>query len=95
MGFSGWMSKQFGHDLVGFYTDNNELCSVVANQYTVKNGAKLFAGAYTDNLGQISIQLLQQECRKYNDRKERYTYSQVQQIGNSSKSSNCNDSNSQ
>ena len=49
MGFSGWMSKQFGHDLVGFYTDNNELCSVVANQYAIKNGAKLFAGAYTDN----------------------------------------------
>ncbi len=49
MSFAGanWMGMQFGHDIVGFYYDNNVSTPTGVNEYQVKNGAKLFAGSYT------------------------------------------------
>lgn len=53
MGFSNgsWglsVTKQFDHDIVGFYYANNASTPVGVGEYEIKDGDNLFAGAYSD-----------------------------------------------
>jgi|GEM_PF-5854069 len=42
------VAKQFGHDINGFYYQNNAAIPVVATSQKIAGGDRLFAGSYTD-----------------------------------------------
>jgi len=44
-----WMSKQFGHDLVGFYYVNKNSSSTGVNSDTLNDGDVVFAGSYSND----------------------------------------------
>ena len=46
--YGSLVTKQFGHDIVGYYFTNGEYNKMGVSEIAVKSGDRLFAGAYSD-----------------------------------------------